>query len=225
MSGSVIFRRLGLCDYETTFQAMSDFTSERLEHSDDEIWSLQHPSVYTLGLAGKKEHILNAGQIPVINTDRGGQVTYHGPGQIVLYLLLDLRRRKMGIKDFVNHLEQALIDYLKHLGLSASRQPGAPGVYIEDKKIAALGIRVRKGCCYHGLSLNVDMDVEPFTGINPCGYPNLQVTQLVDFGLKLATDEVVDGLLKFLLSNIYAEPYNVINKQSLEDLLPNHVAA
>jgi lipoyl(octanoyl) transferase len=225
MSESVIFRLLGLCDYETTFQAMSDFTSERLENAVDEIWSLQHPSVYTLGLAGKKEHILNSGQIPVIKTDRGGQVTYHGPGQLVIYLLLDLRRRKMGIKDFVNHLEQALIDYLKHLGLSASRKPGAPGVYIEDKKIAALGIRVRKGCCYHGLSLNVDMDVNPFNGINPCGYPNLEVTQLVDFGIKLTVDEVVDGLLKFLLSNIYTDTYNITNKHDLRDLLANHVAA
>ena len=204
---------------------MSRFTAQRQAEAKDEIWSLQHPSIYTLGLAGKEDHILDAGQIPVVKTDRGGQVTYHGPGQLIMYLLLDLRRRKIGIKDYVHLLEQALIDYLEQTGLSATRRAGAPGVYIDDRKIAALGVRVRRGCCYHGLSLNVDMDVNPFKGINPCGYPELEVVQLADFGLTPEINEVADGLLKYLLKNIIAEPYNVIFKQDLADLLPDHVAA
>ena len=204
---------------------MSAFTAKRDAEVADEIWSLQHPSIYTLGMAGKTDHILDPGQIPVHKTDRGGQVTYHGPGQLVMYLLLDLRRRKIGIKDYVHLLEQSLIDYLDQAGLSATRKPGAPGVYIEDRKIAALGVRVRRGCCYHGLSLNVDMDTSPFRGINPCGYPDLEVVQLADFGKATDINEVADNLLEYLLKNIVAEPYNVIFKEDLSDLLSNHIAA
>ena len=225
MSESIIYRTPGLVDFETCYRAMSAFTAQRDAEVADEIWSLQHPPVYTLGLAGKPDHILDAGQIPVHKTDRGGQVTYHGPGQLVMYLLLDLRRRKIGIKDYVYLLEQSLIDYLEHAELSAVRKPGAPGVYIGECKIAALGVRVRRGCCYHGLSLNVNMDLDPFRGINPCGYPDLEVTQLANLGKSHDINRVADDLLKYLLKNIVAEPYNVILKEDLNDLLSNHVAA
>ena len=225
MSESLTFRKLGLMDYQSSYEAMSTFTTKRETKTRDEIWCLQHPPVYTLGLAGKQEHILDAGQTPVVKTDRGGQVTYHGPGQLVMYLLLDLRRRKIGIKDYVYLLEQSLIDYLERTGLSAARRPGAPGVYIDGKKIAALGIRVRRGCCYHGLALNVNMDIRPFSGINPCGYPELEVVQLADFGLTQEIDEVADGLLGYLLKNIPGEPYNVIFKQGLADLFAGYAAA
>ncbi len=225
MSETVILRRLGLVDYQTSYQAMSTFTTQRDSAVADEIWCLQHPAVYTLGLAGKPEHILDAGKIPVIKTDRGGQVTYHGPGQLVVYLLLDLRRRKIGIKDYVYLLEQSVIEYLEHAGLSAARQAGAPGVYINGRKIAALGIRVRKGCCYHGLAVNVNMDINPFKGINPCGYAGLEVTQLSDYGPVPTMAELIEGLLKLLLRNIIAGPYNLVCKQDLAGLLPDHAVA
>jgi lipoyl(octanoyl) transferase len=225
MSELLIVRRLGLVDYQISYEAMSRFTTQRETETADEIWCLQHPPVYTLGLAGKQEHILDAGQTPVVKTDRGGQVTYHGPGQLVVYLLLDLRRRKIGIKDYVYLIEQSLIEYLQHNGLSAARMPGAPGVYIDGSKIAALGIRVRKGCCYHGLALNVNMDIAPFSGINPCGYPELEVVQLADFGPTPDLDAHADGLLAYLLRNIGGGPYNIELKQDLADLSQDYVAA
>jgi lipoyl(octanoyl) transferase len=212
-------------DFQASYQAMSAFTTQRDPEVADEIWSLQHPPVYTLGLAGKKEHILDAGQIPVHKTDRGGQVTYHGPGQLVMYLLLDLRRRKISIKDYVYLLEQSLIDYLEQLNLSATRMAGAPGVYIDQRKIAALGVRIRRGCCYHGLAFNIKMDTAPFRGINPCGYPDLEVVQLADFVKSADINKVADDLLIILLRNIIAGPYNIILKQDLTDLLSKHAAA
>lgn len=171
-------RRLGLRDFEPVWREMQAFTDQRNEQSPDEIWLLEHPPVFTLGLNGKREHLLDTGSIPVIACDRGGQVTYHGPGQLIAYLLLDLRRRNLGVKTLVHTMEQAVIDLLAELGIRGERRPGAPGIYVNDAKIAALGLRVRRGCCYHGLSLNRDMDLEPFTRINPCGYKNLRVTQL-----------------------------------------------
>ena len=225
MKQTLTLRKLGLVDYHASYGAMSRFTSGRGADTDDEIWCLQHPPVYTLGLAGKHEHILDAGKIPVIRTDRGGQVTYHGPGQLLIYLLLDLRRRKIGIKDYVYLLEQSLIEYLANLGLAAARRQGAPGVYVDGRKIAALGIRVRKGCCYHGLALNINMDTSPFKGINPCGYADLEVVQLSDLGVRLTMDEICDGLIKILLVNVGAENYSVISKHSLADLNENFVAA
>ena len=225
MMETIIVRRLGLVDYQTSYQAMSSFTTARPSSATDEIWCLQHPPVYTLGLAGRQEHILDTGQIPVVKTDRGGQVTYHGPGQLIVYLLLDLRRRKIGIKDYVHLLEQSLFDYLQQAGLSAARRPGAPGVYIDDRKIAALGICVRRGCCYHGLALNVNMDISPFKGINPCGYPELEVVQLAELLPIVDLDKVTDNLLKYLLRNIVGEPYNVVFKQDLADIYTGHAAA
>lgn len=171
-------RRLGRVDYTTCLAAMQAFTDQRDADTPDECWLVEHPSVFTLGLAGKAEHVLNAGDIPVVRCDRGGQVTYHGPGQVVLYTLLDLKRADIGVKALVNALEQAVIDLLAPLGITGERRTGAPGVYVAGAKIAALGLRVRRGCCYHGLSLSVAMDLTPFGRINPCGYAGLAVTDL-----------------------------------------------
>lgn len=171
-------RHLGLRDYETVWQEMQAFTESRNAQTADEIWLVQHPPVFTLGLNGKPEHILDAGDIPVVECDRGGQVTYHGPGQLVVYLLLDLRRRELGVKALVHKMEQAIIDLLAEYQITSERREGAPGIYVDDAKIAALGLRVRRGCCYHGLSLNVDMDLQPFSRINPCGFESLVCDQL-----------------------------------------------
>ncbi|HHO59791.1 MAG TPA: lipoyl(octanoyl) transferase LipB [Thiotrichales bacterium] len=167
-------------EYEPTWRAMQAFTHERDETTPDELWFLQHPPVYTLGKNGKPAHVLDAGDIPVINIDRGGQVTYHGPGQLVVYTLLDLKRLKLGIREMVSLLEDSVIDLLAQYRIKAESRRDAPGVYVNNAKIAALGLRVRKGCCFHGLALNVAMELEPFSRINPCGFENLPVTQVSD---------------------------------------------
>jgi len=174
----IIIRQLGLRDYAVVWHEMQQFNQTRTPESRDEIWLLQHPPVFTLGLNGKREHLLDPGDIPVVKCDRGGQVTYHGPGQLITYLLLDLRRRELGVKSLVHKIEQATIDLLAELDIEGQRRPGAPGIYVDEAKIAALGLRVSRGCCYHGLSLNVDMDLEPFSRINPCGYAGLAADQL-----------------------------------------------
>ena len=176
----LIRRPLGLQDYLTTLEAMRAFTDRRDAGTNDELWLLEHPPVFTLGQAGRREHLLDPGDIPVIQVDRGGQVTYHGPGQLIAYLLLDLRRAGLGVKRLVNLLEQAVIDLLAIYGIDAARRAEAPGVYVADAKIASLGLRIRNGCSYHGLALNVAMDLEPFRRINPCGYAGLAVTQISD---------------------------------------------
>jgi len=175
-------QRLGLCGYEPIWRKMQRYTNQRTADSQDQLWLLEHPSIFTLGQAAKPEHLLALGDIPVIQVDRGGQVTYHGPGQLMAYLLLDLHTKKLGIKSLVSHIEQALISLLDSYSINANTQPGAPGVYVDGKKIAAIGLRVRRGCTFHGLSLNVDMDLEPFSRINPCGYPGLEATQLAELG-------------------------------------------
>ena len=179
-------QHLGLCDYEPTWHQMQRYTDQRTAESQDQLWLLEHPPIFTLGQAAKPEHLLAPGDIPVIQIDRGGQVTYHGPGQLIAYLLLDLHKKKLGIKTLVSHIEQALVNLLGSYSIDASIQSGAPGVYVGEKKIAAIGLRVRRGCTFHGLSLNVDMDLEPFNRINPCGYPGLKITQLA--GLKGPTN-------------------------------------
>ncbi|MGB8337482.1 MAG: lipoyl(octanoyl) transferase LipB [Burkholderiales bacterium] len=191
-------KNLGLIDYAATYQAMQDFNAQRGASTPDEIWLLEHPPVFTLGLAGKTEHILDAGKIPVIKIDRGGQVTYHGPGQLVVYLLLDLKRRNIGVRELVRKMEQAIIDTLAEYDVTAERMDKAPGVYVNGAKIAALGLRVKRGCCYHGLAINVDMDLEPFTRINPCGYAGMQVTQTKDLGVRANIDEISKKLLSHL---------------------------
>lgn len=201
MTERLRLRRLGLADYEPVWRAMQRFTDERTESSDDELWLVQHPPVFTQGQAGKAEHVLAPGDIPVIQVDRGGQVTYHGPGQIVAYPLIDLRRRGLGVRDFVTRIEESIIRVLAHYGVDGRRVDGAPGIYVDGDKIASLGLRVRRGRSFHGLAFNIDMDLEPFQRINPCGYAGLQVTQLSalsDVGLEEAEDRLVSELVALL---------------------------
>jgi len=181
---------------------MLDFTASRTAETPDEIWIVEHPPVYTLGQAGKPEHILKDVGIPVVKIDRGGQVTYHGPGQVVIYLLLDLARLKTKVRELVTAIEQAVIDLLAGHGLTAERRDGAPGVYVGDAKIAALGLRIRNGCSYHGVSLNVDMDLSPFAAINPCGYAGLKVVQTKDFNIPLTAHEAGEQLSQHLLRQL-----------------------
>ncbi len=203
-----------MSDYDRIYRLQQQFTDQRRSKTVDEIWSLEHPPVYTLGLAGKTEHILNAGTIPVVNIDRGGQITYHGPGQLVVYPMLDLRRLSISIKQYVHTLEQAVIEMLEHLNIIGTRQNSAPGVYVSDKKIASLGIRMRKGCCYHGLAVNVNMDLSPFKEINPCGIEGLEITQLSEASINLATSEVNSLLLPIILRLL---GYEEIEKSSISD--------
>ena len=187
-------RNLGRVDYEPTWQAMLDFTAERDDGTPDELWICEHPPVYTLGQAGKPEHLLADNGIPLVQIDRGGQITYHGPGQVVIYLLLNLNRRGFKVRELVTRMEQAVIDLLAAEGVTAERQAGAPGVYVAGAKIAALGLRVRHGCTYHGLALNVDMALAPFAAINPCGYAGLAVTQCRDLGVALSMPQAEQAL-------------------------------
>lgn len=191
-------RALGLKEYLSTWAEMRSFTENRTDSSADEIWIVEHPPTFTLGQSGDHSHILNAGQIPIVQSDRGGQVTYHGPGQLVVYLLVDLVRSGIGVRALVRALEQSVIDLLSSVSIRGDRLANAPGVYVSGRKLAALGIRVKRGRCYHGLSLNVNMDLAPFSQINPCGYPGLEVTQLIDLGVDWRLDEVADSLLKVL---------------------------
>jgi lipoyl(octanoyl) transferase len=179
----VITRALGRVAYEPTWRAMQAFTQARTPATPDQLWRVEHPPVYTLGLAGRREHLLDAGGIPVVSTDRGGQVTYHGPGQALVYVLMDLRRVGYGVRELVRRLEGAVIETLAGYGIPAARREGMPGVYVEGAKIAAIGLRVSRGCTYHGVSLNVDLDLEPFSRIDPCGYPGLASTRLADRGV------------------------------------------
>ncbi len=197
-----VVKRLGRVDYEPTFQAMQDFTATRTAVTPDELWIVEHPPVYTLGQAGKPEHILEDVGIPIFKIDRGGQVTYHGPGQVVIYLLLDLQRLKIKVRELVTAIEQAVIDFLAAQGVAAERREGAPGVYVGEAKIAALGLKIKNGCSYHGLSLNVDMDLYPFTAINPCGYAGLKVTQTRDLGVPLTAHEAGEQLSQHLLQQL-----------------------
>jgi lipoyl(octanoyl) transferase len=184
------------------FDAMQAFTDSRLGSTADELWAVEHPPVFTQGLNGKPEHVLAPGDIAVIPVDRGGQVTYHGPGQVVVYLLLDVRRAGWGPRHLINRMERAVLDLLADYGIAAYARPDAPGVYVDDAKIASLGLRIRRGCSYHGLSLNVAMDLEPFGRINPCGYPGLRVTQLRDLGITAPLAEVRESLLAALVATL-----------------------
>jgi len=198
VNSTLIVRRLGRVDYEPTWRAMQDFTAQRAPDTPDELWLLEHPPVYTQGQAGKPEHLIAATEIPVIPIDRGGQITYHGPGQVVVYVLVDLRRRGYGIRELVARMEQAVIDLLATCGVTAERRAGAPGVYVNGEKIAALGLRVKHGCTYHGLALNVDMDLRPFAAINPCGYPGLAVTDCRTLGAALTVADAESSLAEAL---------------------------
>ena len=212
MSRAVLgVRELGLTEYEPTWQAMQRFTNARAPDTEDEVWLLQHQPVFTQGQAGKAEHLLLPGDIPVVQADRGGQVTYHGPGQLVCYLLLDVRRLGIGVRELVSRIEQSLIDLLATYSVKAEAKPDAPGVYVEGAKIASLGLRIRNGRSFHGLALNVDMDLEPFRRINPCGYAGLQMTQLRDLIGPLDFAEVQDRLLTQLVGRLgYAEQKTLV---------------
>jgi lipoyl(octanoyl) transferase len=181
-SAALIIRDLGQVDYTSTWQRMQQFTDQRDDSTIDEIWLLEHPPVFTQGQAGKAEHLLFPGDIPVVQVDRGGQVTYHGPGQLVAYVLLNIKRRNLGVRHLVNLIEQSIIDTLAANQVNAYAKSDAPGVYVDEKKVASLGLRVRKGCTFHGLALNVDMDLSPFSRINPCGYAGMQMVQSKDLG-------------------------------------------
>ena len=176
-------RKLGLVAYEPTWRAMQAFNSTRDEGTEDQLWLVEHPPVFTLGLAGRPEHVLDPGDVPIVKTDRGGQVTYHGPGQAVIYTLLDLRRMRVGPKELVRRIEQAVIETLGSYGVEGARRAGMPGVYVRDAKIAAIGLRIARGAAYHGVALNADMDLAPFARIDPCGYPGLASTRLADEGV------------------------------------------
>ncbi len=199
-------RQLGMQPYAPVWRAMQAFTDQRDGSTGDEIWLVQHPPVFTLGLAGKAEHVLDPRDIPVIKTDRGGQVTYHGPGQVVAYLLLDLKRQLKGVRPLVSATENAIIALLDEWGIQAARRPRAPGVYVGGKKIAALGFRVRRGCSYHGLSLNVDMDLEPFSRINPCGYEGMEVTQIADLLPAIDPAGIEEALIRQLRRALGYDP-------------------
>lgn len=216
MSLTLGFRELGQVDYEPTWHAMQRFTDSRGPHTADEVWLLEHVPVFTQGQAGKAEHVLFPGDIPVVQVDRGGQVTYHGPGQLVAYLMLDVRRSGIGVRELVSRIERSLIDLLASYGVAAAAKPDAPGVYVNGAKIASLGLRIRNGRSFHGLALNVDMDLQPFQRINPCGYAGMSMTQLADqVDEPLAMAQVAARLRAQLLQHLqYAQ------SQSLPGVLP-----
>lgn len=199
-------RRLGLVPYEPTWHAMRDQTLARVgdaaTDAPDELWLVEHAPVFTQGQAGKPEHLLQDIGVPVVPIDRGGQITYHGPGQVVIYLLIDLSRRGIKVRELVNKIEQAVIDCLAAYGITADRREGAPGVYVGEAKVAALGLRIRNGCSYHGVSLNVDMDMTPFSAINPCGYAGMAVTQLQDLGVNVSVSDAGEDLLRHLQNQL-----------------------
>lgn len=199
----VAVRHLGRAGYESTWEAMRRFTDERGADSGDEIWLVEHPPVFTLGLAGRPEHLLAPGDIPVVQTDRGGQVTYHGPGQVVLYPLLELRRYGLGVRRLVSVLEASVVDLLAGHGIAGAARADAPGVYVDGAKVAALGLRIRHGRSYHGLALNVAMDLEPFSRINPCGHPGMAVTDLHRLGIDLPWQQAAETLTDHLLTRLH----------------------
>ncbi|MFB5143664.1 lipoyl(octanoyl) transferase LipB [Vibrio diabolicus] len=182
MQHQLVVKRLGRQDYEPVWKAMHEFTDQRTEETPDEVWLVEHNPVFTQGQAGKAEHLINTGDIPVVQSDRGGQVTYHGPGQLVVYFLINLRRKKLGVRDLVTTIENLVINTLKAYNIDSAARPDAPGVYVDGKKICSLGLRIRKGCSFHGLALNVNMDLTPFLRINPCGYEGMEMVQVSQFG-------------------------------------------
>ncbi|WP_060983364.1 lipoyl(octanoyl) transferase LipB [Vibrio splendidus] len=199
MQNKLIVKKLGRQDYEPVWKAMHKFTDERTEEDVDQVWLVEHNPVFTQGQAGKAEHVLNAGDIPVIQSDRGGQVTYHGPGQLVAYFLINIRRKKFGVRDLVTHIENLVINTLKAYNIDSTARPDAPGVYVDGKKICSLGLRIRRGCSFHGLALNVDMDLSPFLRINPCGYQGMEMAQISQLGGPSELENVEQQLIQELV--------------------------
>jgi lipoyl(octanoyl) transferase len=209
----LIIRYLGVQPYLETWQAMSDFTEQRDQNSIDEIWLVEHSPVFTQGLAGKAEHLLMHSNIPVVKSDRGGQITYHAPGQLIAYLLINIRRKDFNVRSLVSIIEQGIIDLLADFGVIAVAKPDAPGVYVDGKKIASLGLKIRKGCSFHGLALNVDMDLSPFLQINPCGYAGLEMTQCRDLGITSSVAELSPLLIEKLNQNLqYTQIESFVNE-------------
>ncbi|MEZ8866321.1 lipoyl(octanoyl) transferase LipB [Vibrio splendidus] len=199
MQNKLIVKKLGRQDYEPVWKAMHKFTDERTEEDVDQVWLVEHNPVFTQGQAGKAEHVLNAGDIPVIQSDRGGQVTYHGPGQLVAYFLINIRRKKFGVRDLVTHIENLVINTLKAYNINSTARPDAPGVYVDGQKICSLGLRIRRGCSFHGLALNVDMDLSPFLRINPCGYQGMEMAQVSQLGGPSELENVEQQLIQELV--------------------------
>ncbi|MDB2387371.1 lipoyl(octanoyl) transferase LipB [Shewanella sp.] len=210
-------RHLGRQDYASVWHAMQHYTDNRDEHSQDEIWVVEHTPVFTQGQAGKSEHILNPGDIPVIQVDRGGQVTYHGPGQLVIYPLIDIKRLKIGVRQLVTHIEQSIINMLTRYNIAAYAKADAPGVYVEERKIASLGLRIRKGCSFHGLALNVDMDMSPFQRINPCGYAGMEMIQCKPLDGPQSVEEAGEQLVETLSQELGLT--NLVHHQGLPESL------
>lgn len=202
MSSNIVIRHLGRTEFENTWRAMQDFTTNRAAETPDEIWLTEHSPVYTLGLNRKNVRMPSRDDIPVVNTDRGGKITYHGPGQIIIYFLIDLKRKGINIRQLVSAMENSVVALLKEANVDAAAKADAPGVYVQEKKIASLGLRLKKECCYHGLSLNVDMDLSPFNAIDPCGYQGLEVTQLKSLGVDLTQTEAATKLLKYMTKEL-----------------------
>lgn len=209
MQQPIIVKRLGVTDFETTWRDMQKFTAERTETTADELWLTEHPAVYTLGLNRKNVHFPASNNIPVVLTDRGGKITYHGPGQVIIYVLLDLKRKHLNIRSLVSLLENAVIGVLADHQIKAVARADAPGVYVNDAKIAALGLRIKNNCCYHGLSFNVNMDLTPFKSIDPCGYVGLEVTQTKDLGITANVQQISELLLDSLTANLGNEQLHV----------------
>ncbi|MGF1773556.1 lipoyl(octanoyl) transferase LipB [Vibrio wakamikoensis] len=199
MENQLVVRKLGRKDYEPVWKAMHDFTDNRTDDTRDEVWLVEHNPVFTQGQAGKEEHLLNTGDIPVIQSDRGGQVTYHGPGQLVAYFLINLRRKKLGVRELVTHIENLVINALNAYDIESAARPDAPGVYVDGKKVCSLGLRIRKGCSFHGLALNINMDLSPFLRINPCGYAGMEMVQVSQLGGPKEVSTVEDQMIKALL--------------------------
>ncbi|HIF5671876.1 TPA: lipoyl(octanoyl) transferase LipB [Vibrio parahaemolyticus] len=202
MQHQLVVKRLGRQDYEPVWKAMHEFTDQRTEETPDEVWLVEHNPVFTQGQAGKAEHLINTGDIPVVQSDRGGQVTYHGPGQLVAYFLINLRRKKLGVRDLVTTIENLVINTLKAYNINSAARPDAPGVYVDGKKICSLGLRIRKGCSFHGLALNVNMDLTPFLRINPCGYAGMEMVQVSQFNgpsdVKTVEKQLIEELVTLL---------------------------
>lgn len=205
MTHPLVIRQLGILDYEKVWHAMQNFTDNRDDNTVDELWLVEHPPVFTQGQAGKDEHLLMPGDIPVVKVDRGGQVTYHGPGQQVIYFLINLRRRKMGVRQLVTLIEDGIVNMLHKYDINAAAKADAPGVYVNDKKIASLGLRVRKGCSFHGLAINVNMDLNPFLRINPCGYAGLEMIQTTDISGPDSVEETGKSLTTELVKLLEAD--------------------
>jgi lipoyl(octanoyl) transferase len=210
-SNLIVVRALGLRDYEPLWRGMQQFTETRSPQTPDEIWFTEHPPVFTLGLNASRDHLLTPGDIPVIQVDRGGQVTYHGPGQLMIYPLIDLKRARLGVRDLVTALEQTVIDLVAKHGIEAASRKDAPGVYVDGRKIASVGLRVRRGASYHGMALNIDVDLEPFSRINPCGFSDLEVTDLATLGIGESPAEIQARVQAYLLKNLRMDDRQIVS--------------